>query len=767
MLDLRVLERFGATTERVRELCSSPNPPPEFVKLNKRIFYHAKYGLEFNLRNGHIYQAINAAWDAPFFQTSATMLLNLRGQKLDQALADKIAEALNIQKYITTEYDEKTQKYVKVFDYPKFIETVIPFVRLYVTMRLSKLFNDRRNKPLLQYVPAVPTKAKKYKTDILTRRMDIMAEQYDYENKLKQAILGMLLYNVQIQFIEREWDRQYDYIIDENGGLKKRIDKEGLSYVFPEVYRTYWDLAYPPSTLLTDIGCKWVGYWKMVRFKEIRDNPAFWNVDRVSISPGMLSLFNNAQYFFNVLYPCKLEYPSQIEAPSQLLVTGELGTPYLTPYLEDKACPLFEHFEKIVPAEYGIGSYKEPVWFRFVMAGEGTIIYAAPLPACPAIPYCDISHDARTMSPSFALEIVPFQDLATNTISQAILTAKQNLKSMIFIDKSLLNEDIVQYLQSAGDSFYEKTQVVPVDSRRLAAAQINLQQAVHAVSFPHLDVYTLMQTLNTIIGIMERCVQVSAQEVGSYASHQQSAEEIRVIATSTTNRLELTGHGVDAAMNAWAKQLYNYAMNYNSEDIYLDMEFEGEIDESVLAKLGITIEDKTANNNKTFARLKLKKSAMEIETFAVARSGMDRPNNEGIAAAMAQIYQQIVVALGPVLGAEQLVELTNQILDQLGLPRDFRLRIPEQARQQLQGAPPDAQKQVIAQVLQNLKPLIEKVQELDVNNQKTQQVLNKVVLALESFAQRQPQQGQQGQQQELVPQLQGLETNQQPQISAV
>ena len=194
---------------------------------------------------------------------------------------------------------------------------------------------------------------------------------------------------------------------------------------------------------------------------------------------------------------------------------------------------------------------------------------------------------------------------------------------------------------------------------------------------------------------------------------------------------------MDAAMNAWAKQLYNYAMNYNSDDIYLDMEFDGEIDEQVLAKIGITITEKTASNNKTLTRLKLNKSALEIESFAVARSGIDRPNNEGIAAAMAQIYQQIVVALGPVLGAEQLVELTNQILDQLGLPHDFRLKITEQARQQMHNAAPESQRQIIGEVLQNLKPLIEKVQQLDADSQKMQMVLAKIVQTLEAFAQKQ------------------------------
>ena len=51
----------------------------------------------------------------------------------------------------------------------------------------------------------------------------------------------------------------------------------------------------------------------------------------------------------------------------------------------DKSIFVAEHFEKLVPRDWGLGDYDGPVWHRFTMAGDDTPIWIEPSAITPGI----------------------------------------------------------------------------------------------------------------------------------------------------------------------------------------------------------------------------------------------------------------------------------------------------------------------------------------------------------------------------------------------
>lgn len=208
-----------------------------------------------------------------------------------------------------------------------------------------------------------------------------------------------------------------------------------------------------------------------------------------------------------------------------------------------------------------------------------------------------------------------------------------------------------------------------------------------------------------------------------------------------STRVAFTGSFIDDAIYAKKVMIYDATMEYADDDIVVGISsslVDSEEEFKKLAtKLGLTIMDDSdynPDNPGEIKKIKLKKSAMALETFASTRDAENRINNPALADAMSKIF--LSIANNPVLiqsiGAPQLVELLNQVIVAAGLPKDFRLKgkaveqpgpTPEEQAKQLQ----DELKTFAEQV----RTLIDQTQKqtLEAAGQQTQQIVGQAMQA--------------------------------------
>src|SRR5690606_5801128 len=86
-----------------------------------------------------------------------------------------------------------------------------------------------------------------------------------------------------------------------------------------------------------------------------------------------------------------------------------------------------------------------------------------------------------------------------------------------------------------------------------------------AVTFPQGDAVAVVNAINTMLGIVERVIGFTAQEVGTTGSHIQTAEEIRVMTDFANNRIALTDAFIDSSVSAQKTQVYGGVMNYDDD----------------------------------------------------------------------------------------------------------------------------------------------------------------------------------------------------------
>jgi hypothetical protein len=531
------------------------------------------------------------------------------------------------------------------------------------------------------------------------------------------------------------------------GGVKEGDEivvtvREGLRYHMPHPTRSFYDLAHGPFTLNYDSGCEFCGYWRIERWRTLQAS-TFWNKDRIAL--GTVDLVSSNPLFFQSVYSaCTMAIPIQVQpqpvADGAAMAFGvgagggtldrekQLAQLYYGTEHGDQGVIVTEYFEKLKPKDWGLGDYEYPVWFRFCVAGDGcTVLYAEPLPYTPVIYYGYDADESRTKNASMSLEILPFQDQFSNVLTQIILTAKQNLANMVFIDEAQVENGIIEKIKNTGEKMFRTLNIFKFDSKKAAKYQNKIAEAAQSFKFPQGNTAELTTVLKTILDVLERVLVMSSNEVGQAASHEQTKEEIRNIAENTSSRLVFTTTPVDIAAEAQKRQIYAGLMNYGDKDMYVHIPSDSMLTPDVLKAMNFTYVDnglKPSNGSlKLYSRyhVKMNAVAMDLWQFASTRDQQDRVQNEKIAQALAQLFQEIMSnpITAPAVGAQQAIDWANQICYFSGMPRDFKLRsiAPDQTPEQQQQAAQQQLQQVAQQVLgqvndglkQELDPLLKSV----------------------------------------------------------
>ncbi len=760
MVSLKALAKCGITNASLREKFTAiPYPfsgqthtaSDPVTRCAYRVRTRVQDGILNNFQTFKIYYAIDQAWDVPFRQISPTLMqalacrLEEKDGKADESVYDQ-AKKWGYTFMLSDETDEKTGKPTgrKKMSLPTFFNIFIPLVRAYVTIRAAKLTGDRTLVPYFRYEPARNTPINRARCEVITDRIEVMSTQMGYPDIGRQAILHMLMYGVQLMFVQEEWWKDTQLKLNAKDELEEMLVREGLRYHLPHPTRSYWDQAHSLSTLNTDTGIEHCGYWRVHRFRDVRENMHLWNTDRIAFNS--IDLRRDQAVFFNTVYSaCTLQFPQCSTKWVELDRESNMTNRFYTSDFDDSAVVLTEHFEKLNPKSDGLGDYDYPVWFRFVTGGDGTILYAHPLPGPPATYWGYDPDESRYMNSSLALEVLPFQDQVSNLLTQALLSVKQNLANLTFVDADLLDEENIKKLENTGESWLRRLNFMRFSGRKLRAAQQDVRYAFGSVRFPQLDVPALFNAINAVLGILERALVMSAQEIAGQATHEQSKQEILGVQASSSTRLGYTSGMVDRAWDAWKHQLYSYLMAFGAEEIYAQISQDPAYTPQMLEMLGFTVEyQATRNHDKSLVKGNL--SALQLEYFASTRDGTQRTNDTVVATAMLQMLTTALQnpMLAQRIGPEQSIMLVNEVLEQMGLPKDFKLKAmppeipPEQQQQmmqqqftelskQVQKFVTDNQKQLMGQVGEEIAPLAKAVKEAMASSKKNESQLAKIL----------------------------------------
>lgn len=716
------------------------------LSLLNRIRSRIQEGMTRNLGDFKTYVALDLAWDTPFRQVSPTLTQTFVDTDPNDEQVYKSIQNFGLTSFVSETADPKTGKAVKSLNLPVFFNVFVPLVRSYVTIRWAKIMNDRRLTPFFKYEPVKMTTELGLKCEVLTDRIQVMAQQYGYFETMKKSVFNMLHYSYAIQFVKEHWhfEEQIRLADDQDvaNGKKKAdgetlvavgdeivvTDKEGLRYHIPHPTRTFFDLAYGPNTLNQDTGCEYVGYWRIARYREIQ-NGDWWNKDKIAL--GSIDLVSGNRLFFNTAYSaCTLTIPTAQQgkvpdgaAGAATFGSGagsldrekEIASLYYGTEHGDQGVLVTEYFEKLIPSQNGLGDYDYPVWFRFCVAGDGcTVLYAQPLPFCPAVYYGYDADEARQKNASMTLEILPFQDQFSNILTQVLLTAKQNLANLTMVDMDQIDETTKNKIQGMGESIYRFLNIFGYSGKKAFRGQTRVADVVQSHNFPKGNVTELITVLKTILDVLERVLVMSSQEVAQAASHEQTREEIRNIAQNTSSRQVFTATPVDHARDAWKRQLYLGLMAFGDDDFYAQIPSEIPLSKEVLTKMGFTFQDNDAQSpgypaRRTHylrAKISKKMSAIPLWEIASSRDNDDRDNREKMAASLAALVNGLLAnpITAPAIGAAQAIELANRIAKLMDIPADITLRdmSPQVSPEQQQAEAQAQLKKILDTVMENV-----------------------------------------------------------------
>lgn len=738
MVDLKLLEERGISAEGLKkklapdhtgrlanqmyEPTDEGSPVDEKItKWKYRMRLRIQGGRENNIRNHRLFHALDLAWETPFRQVSPTLLASMIDKDPDEKTVRETLSTwgYNLNDVVEEIPDPKTGKNIKRVSIPAFVQIFVPLVRAYVTIRLAKIMNDRRQIPFFKYEPSINTAKNRLRTEALTQRVEMMNQQYDFWSSVKQAVFQMLHYSVCYMFPQEEWHEEAQEVNGEapddprfrrsqDDKRWEHVVREGLRYHTPHPSRTFIDEAHRPSTYNTDSGCEFGGYWRVVRYRDLKNNPKFYNTDRINVGATEWWTSPFATAFFSTVYNSCTVQPPIIPTSQSNDRETKMADNYYTQTMDDISVVYTEYFERLIPSEWGFGDYNYPVWFRFVVAADDTILYAAPLPYCPVIYWGYDADELRAQNASLSLEILPFQDQFSNLMTQYLITVKQNLANAVLYDEDVISDEQARRLTGLGEKLYRVINFFKISGRKMAWAQKNPGEAFRTFRFPMMDSNALIQAMKVILDTLERVLVMSSQEVGQAATHEQTRAEIHQITDQTSTRLAFTATPVDLAMMAMKKQIYRGLMAFGENEFWSQVPLDQSIQREDLDALGFTFDENELSMVKTRRlTVRVPKVALMYESFAGA-SNNDRMNSVEGGAAMLNALQALLNSqLYPALGPDQFIHLINVAAQMLGFPRDFKLQnVGQGGPQEGQQDPKEqqqAQQEQLSQTIQQMQ----------------------------------------------------------------
>lgn len=715
MVDFDILAEYGTTDERLRQFFMAVEPTMaqqeemtrEELRVRRRdMKLRAKFQkwmqailwehIINSLQSHSKYAAVDMAWDSFPTNTAVVPLMQFAQGRIDKARAAKwLREVPDGEKYI------KDGPSGEDIDLPKFFEVNINLLRSILTRRrAAQAEKYDRLWPYFKYEPRDQTEVGKLRADLVSQRMDIMADQYGYRHFHNQAILHMLLYARTVAFPRAYWEREVtlekvladgQLLREGNGKLRTRtrVSREGLSWVLPHPSRVFYDNNYPLAALNEDNGPEYVGFWDVTRWGDVANNANFFNRKQVSFTQGLCDLFTAYwpffnQYFSTIIPPTLPGQPGYATGAND--IKNRVGL--YTGQVEQTSVILSNFWVKVRPQNWGWGRYPHPVWVHLKVAGDATVVYAKICPSSPAAVFSYNENDGRMFNISMAHELMAFQDQLTNLTSQLLETIKKDLLSVAVLNTDVFPDDERGKQTRAefeallsGKAQYATMQTLEVSFQHLAQLGIKPEQVFTVVrATPNTQIEQIFKAITELLNMADRLMVMSQQEVGQQMSHEASATESHNISKATDSIYDFISTGLDEGRSAMKRICFESLVACGNDQVELTVA--NRYPAGVVKRAGFAVQSDAFASDGGFSRIIGSKLCLVHDYIFTSRDGGDRPVGQQAAQVLVQMLQaigsleqNIQQAVVGAMGKAKVFEILNQIFRSIDAGVDLKLEL--------------------------------------------------------------------------------------------
>lgn len=684
MIDLRVLAKMGSTNERLREVMTARNPEEkdsqeikdrkkrdmqERLRIETRIADRLQSSVSDSLANSDPFIAIDLAWDSTPITKEDIPLLQYAMGKLNLRDCAASLSQLKASQYIKL----NDKKEVVGIDLPAFIEANVPLLRSMVSRRLAAQANKYNGLyPFYKYQARSTGQPAKLCGDVISEAVEVIVDSYGYRHHDVQVERDMYLYGHSVDFVRASWERErqihFSDSADEDSEHESIVEREGVVFVNPHPTRTFKDPSHPWSSLNTDSGMAYCGYWDVVRWGTIRTNPEYYNTDCVTYGTAWCDLFATYSNYWRQYY-CTLTPPTVTNIDTSNDAKSAVGR--YTSEQDDAATLIAVYYEKIRPLEYGIGRYPEEVWVRFVTAGtSGTVINAEFLPSRPGACCSFNENDNRARSVSFAMDMLTFQDQITNLYRQLLAVCAIDQLKLIYADTDAiagaseqdLRRRITGAVQSAGpllitysSSAYTEKGIDPKNALGLVQANVQPQ-----------SIQLIFQAIVQTVSLAERIAAMSANELGQPIVRSEggvTATEAGQIEASSSAMYNFAADGIDEFREAKKRILFESWINCAESDEF-ELPVTRRYAPSIVAAAGLEIVDGPTEINAP-ARWTVRGNKWKLLSYDYvfsSRDGAERAVNTQAATTLVQLVPMLQTpAIANKVPTSKIIEIFNEI----------------------------------------------------------------------------------------------------------
>ena len=743
-LTKKILDHFNCTSERLRDIftCTDVEDPDHALreKWEEEIQRHVHEGIDWSCKNARIYQAVDLAWDSnPINKATIPLMLYAQGKIDMKACGTQLDELKCAEDF--TEYDAEGE--ITSISLPRLYEISVNLVKSYLTRRVaaqSARFNNLW--PYFKYDPRGTYTADKLRGDVLSQRVEIMADQYGYRHFFDQTIRDMFLYGYSLAFPASAWDRQVEFYEDPKASafddgetkIKSRVLREGVEFVNPHPTRHFYDISKPLSQINTDTGPDWLGYWDVVRFRDIKQDPGYWNRDKIKYSSSLLDTFNLHRALFNYYY-CHID----VNFPSAAAQTGADADTFpllnervanigkspgtYTKDQEDDAVFLTQYYRKVNPKRDGFGDYQGDVWVRLVVASDATVVFGEFLPSIPAI-YGGINqNDSRLVNTSMAHELMPFQDQLSNILSQILLNMKAGLTQIWMINQDVLSEDMREYIKESlrGRNYYEEPKALLYSARKASDLGIDTKKVVEIVQVSMAEkINEGFRAIVSLLQVVERLMILSPTELGQPLKSESTATEVQELSNTTETIYSYISNGIDEQRSGAKKLIYESLLSHGTED--LEVPVLKRYTRGTIESAGFEVdspEDATGEDLPAHYTVMGALTDLKHDYVFSSRDGAERQSNPMIAQTLTQLLGQLISVpeLVQAIGKNRIFEMINEIFRTSGTGFDLNIELEDGESEELPNGNEEqaaANTQKIGEMEEFLKQLVGDLQQLGV-----------------------------------------------------
>lgn len=548
-----------------------------------RISDRISQGRELTMRHYRMFMAADLAYDnSPLTPEKFAHMLYANGDlqmdftelyaEVKQASGEQIAEEMFIR-------DKKNPHNIIGLNTPKLTDFTINLVRPYVRRAVAAQVNRYENMfPFLKYESRSQGLVGRLRADILSEKAEIMTDQFGYRHNIGQEIRGMFLHSHSPTFVENSWavHRQIHRRKDESrpSGYrgKEVIEKEGVKFKKVHPTRVFYDAHHPLSSLNSDTGCRYAGYWDIVQYRDIALNSKFFNTDSIPLSSTLHNFKTKYSAYFNAYYASTIknifDRPSGAESNSR----DSNAHQYYSDTIEDDCLWLAHYYEKVTPKNEGLGGYPHPVWIHFIVAGDNTVVFAEVLPSRPGYCLHYDENDDRLFNVSMALDILPYQDQVSNLFSQVLYLLQVQNMLMMAVDADVVPKNVRDEIKKVveGRKLFDKVHLIEFEQKieELFEKPLSQKKPIQLFQADVKNIINdLMGAITQTIRLLERNQMMSPNEMGQFVERETSATEVQQVSSTSGDLHSFKSSGIDEARQAMKIIIYESLIACGSKKV--------------------------------------------------------------------------------------------------------------------------------------------------------------------------------------------------------